>query len=106
MLLFLDESYEADDTGKFRYAYAGFAIDERQYRRLVAAVYQLKLHFWVDSSTTAGSQVADIIAHVLMNSMRPATRRKNLQELWRKVAALEFRSVDMRTRGIRKLLTK
>ena len=42
MLVFLDESYEEDGKGKFRHAYAGFGIDERNYRRLTAAVFQAK----------------------------------------------------------------
>lgn len=42
MLLFLDESYEEIRGGKFNFAYAGFGIDEREYRGLVAAVYQAK----------------------------------------------------------------
>ena len=58
--------------------------------------------FWVDSSTTVGSQVADIIVHILMNSMRPIDERKNLDGLWRKVVSMEFRSADSSTRGIRK----
>ena len=59
--------------------------------------------FWVDSRTTAGSQLADLIAHILMNSMRPTNTRKQLDELWRKVMALEFKSTDLETRGIRKI---
>ena len=59
--------------------------------------------FWVDSRTTAGSQLADLIAHILMNSMRPERTRKRLDVLWRKVMALEFKSTDLQTRGIRKM---
>jgi hypothetical protein len=59
--------------------------------------------FWVDSHSTAGSQVADIIAHILMNGMRPASERKALDDLWRRVVSLEYRSVDGRTRGIRRV---
>lgn len=59
--------------------------------------------FWVDSRTTAGSQLADLVAHILMNSLRPINDRKNLDWLWRKVVALEFRSTDQVTRGIRRL---
>jgi hypothetical protein len=62
--------------------------------------------FWVDSRTTAGSQVADIIAHLLMNSMRPAAEQKPLEDLWRKLCAREFRSHDGRTRGIRTIKRK
>ena len=46
MLVFLDESYEEDGNGRFRYAYAGFGIDERQYRGLTAAIYQAKLLYF------------------------------------------------------------
>ena len=59
--------------------------------------------FWVDSKTTAGSQTADILAHILMNSMRPDATRKPLDNLWRKVAAMEYRSRDLKTRGIRRI---
>lgn len=59
--------------------------------------------FWVDSRTTAGSQLADVVAHILMNGMRPEGQRKPLDHLWRQVVALEFRSVDLTTRGIRRL---
>ncbi len=258
LLIFLDESYEEDDSSRFRHAYAGFGVDESQYRRLVAAVFQAKLRFfvrdtgftdeerrdarrthiitseaperaemkatklltakqtehyaefgnapgielatqllevldqtqatvfgilsfptnladiqspqehlpiqfirlleriemwmreqhpddmaivvpdtihegininlserigdflfrsasgqklrhivvnpfWVDSRTTAGSQLADLIAHILMNSMRPTKARKPIDALWRKVMALEFKSTDLQTRGIRKI---
>lgn len=41
MLVFLDESYERDSTGKWHYALAGFGINEFRYRALQAAVYQL-----------------------------------------------------------------
>jgi hypothetical protein len=59
--------------------------------------------FWVDSRTTAGTQIADLIAHVLMNSMRPPAQRKPLDDLWKKVVGLEFHSRDLRTRGIRRI---
>lgn len=59
--------------------------------------------FWVDSRTTAGTQIADLIAHVLMNSMRPSGQRKPLDNLWGKVVGLEFHSRDLRTRGIRRI---
>lgn len=32
--------------------------------------------FWVDSQSMVGSQVADLIAHVLMNSMKPESEQK------------------------------
>jgi hypothetical protein len=62
--------------------------------------------FWVDSSSTPGSQVADIIAHVLMNSMFSSADRKPLESAWRRVAQMEFRGRDGRTRGIRRLKEK
>ena len=62
--------------------------------------------FWVDSSSTPGSQLADIIAHLLMNGMQPQQERKPLDQLWRKVVALEFRSVNLSTRGIRRINKK
>jgi hypothetical protein len=62
--------------------------------------------FWVDSSLTVGAQLADIVAYVLMNGMRPSTIQIPLDTQWRKVAALEFRSMDMETRGIRKVRRK
>lgn len=62
--------------------------------------------FWVDSSSTPGSQVEDIIAHVLMNSMLPETRRKPLASVWRRVNGMMFTSQDGRVRGIRRLKKK
>jgi hypothetical protein len=62
--------------------------------------------FWVDSDSTPGSQVADIIAHVLMNSMLPEARRKPLGSVWRRVSGMMFTSQDGRTRGIRRLKKK
>lgn len=62
--------------------------------------------FWVDSDSTPGSQVADIIAHVLMNSMLPEARRKPLGSVWRRVNGMMFASQDGRTRGIRRLRRK
>jgi hypothetical protein len=59
--------------------------------------------FWVDSDSTPGSQVADIIAHVLMNSMLPEARRKPLASVWRRVNGMMFTSQDGRIRGIRRL---
>ncbi len=59
--------------------------------------------FWVDSDSTAGSQVADIIAHVLMNSMLPPSNRKPLSKIWDAVRALEFQDKNSRMRGIRRL---
>jgi len=62
--------------------------------------------FWVDSHSTTGSQVADLVAHILMNSMRPAGQRKAIDHLWRKVVSMEYRSTDGRTRGIRRVVQK
>lgn len=62
--------------------------------------------FWVDSDSTPGSQVADIIAHVLMNSMLPEARRKPLGSVWRRVSAMMFASQDGKTHGIRRLKRK
>lgn len=62
--------------------------------------------FWVDSDSTPGSQVADIIAHVLMNSMLPPDRRKQLGSVWRRVNGMMFTSQDGRVRGIRRLRKK
>jgi hypothetical protein len=59
--------------------------------------------FWVDSSVTIGSQLADIVAYLILNTMRPATRRLPLHDLWRIVASMEFSSVDGVTRGIRRV---
>lgn len=62
--------------------------------------------FWVDSDSTPGSQVADIIAHVLMNSMLPEARRKPLGSVWRRVSGMMFASQDGKMRGIRRLKKK
>lgn len=59
--------------------------------------------FWVDSNSTPGAQVADIIAHALMNSMLPDFRRKPLNSIWRRVNGMMFTSQDGRVRGIRRL---
>ncbi len=45
MLIFLDESYETDDTGQISHAYGGFGIDETRYRGLVVAVFQAKMRY-------------------------------------------------------------
>ena len=57
--------------------------------------------FWVDSSVTVGSQLADIIAYILMDAMRPRNEPSPLYKLWNRVGALEFRSLDGAMRGIR-----
>lgn len=62
--------------------------------------------FWVDSDSTPGSQVADIIAHVLMNSMLANERRKPLGTIWRRVHGMMYVSRDGRTRGIRRIKKK
>jgi len=38
--------------------------------------------FWIDSQSMAGSQIADLVAHVLMSSMLPEAERKPIEELW------------------------
>ncbi len=62
--------------------------------------------FWVASDATPGSQVADIIAHILMNSMLPKAERKQLDHLWSAVARMEFRSKNGSMRGIRSIRRK
>lgn len=62
--------------------------------------------FWVDSEATPGSQVADIIAHVLMNSMLTIDRRKPLGSVWRRVSGMQFNSQTTPIRGIRRLKKK
>ena len=59
--------------------------------------------FWVTSDSHAGTQCADLIAHILMNSMLATSERKPLDALWRLVVSMEFRSVDQKTRGIKKI---
>ena len=62
--------------------------------------------FWVDSRTTAGSQLADLIAHILMNSMRPATTRKPIYALWRKVMAMNTRAPICKLAGLERYENK
>ena len=60
--------------------------------------------FWVDSRTSVGSQAADLIAHVLMNSSREAPHRKEgLRPLWQEIMQMEFRSYNGSTHGVRKM---
>lgn len=47
--------------------------------------------FWIDSQSMAGAQVADLIAHILMNAMKPEAERKQLQELTSRVYGLSHR---------------
>lgn len=44
--------------------------------------------FWIDSKSMAGAQVADPVAHILMNSMMPEGERKPLRGLWEQVNSL------------------
>lgn len=44
--------------------------------------------FWIDSQSMAGAQVADLIAHILMNAMKPERERKPLPGLTRQVYEL------------------
>lgn len=41
--------------------------------------------FWIDSKSMVGAQAADLVAHVLMNSMIPEAERKSLDGLLRQV---------------------
>src|SRR5579859_4445487 len=56
ILLFLDESYEKEVGGGFCHAYAGFAVDERKYRRLAAAVYQCRHRYLLQRSGLTDEQ--------------------------------------------------
>jgi hypothetical protein len=47
--------------------------------------------FWIDSQSMAGAQVADLIAHILMNSMMPEGERKPLKVLTGTVFDLSHR---------------
>ena len=47
--------------------------------------------FWRDSQSMAGAQVADLIAHILMNSMMPERERKPLRILTETVYGLSHR---------------
>jgi len=53
--------------------------------------------FWIDSKSTAGSQVADIVSHILMNSMLPPQDRKPLEFLWPRITDLETAGEGYRT---------
>lgn len=53
--------------------------------------------FWIDSSSTAGSQIADIVAHILMNSMLPSFERKQIEFLWQSVVGMESSQFGYRT---------
>lgn len=46
--------------------------------------------FWIDSQSMAGAQVADLVAHILMNSMLPQGERKQLSSLWQQVNSLRW----------------
>ena len=62
--------------------------------------------FWVDSQATTGSQLADVVAHVLLNNARPRVRQKPLDSLSRKLLEMEYRSLNLQTRGIRRIKRK
>jgi len=47
--------------------------------------------FWIDSQSMVGAQVADLVAHILMNSMLPESERKALDGLWKQVYGLRGR---------------
>ncbi|MCW5939879.1 MAG: DUF3800 domain-containing protein [Fimbriimonadaceae bacterium] len=47
--------------------------------------------FWIDSQSMAGAQVADLMAHILMNAMKPEGERKQLQRLTSQVYGLSHR---------------
>jgi hypothetical protein len=47
--------------------------------------------FWIDSQSMAGAQVADLVAHVLMNAMKPENERKSLESLTNQVYGLSHR---------------
>ena len=49
--------------------------------------------FWIDSQSLAGAQVADLVAHILMNAMKPEGERKQLQPLTSQVYGLSHRWV-------------
>lgn len=57
--------------------------------------------FWVDSSVTVGSQIADVVAYLLMQGMRSRNNRLPLYNFWRRLGSVEFRSQDGVTRGVR-----
>jgi hypothetical protein len=46
--------------------------------------------FWVDSQSMAGAQVADLVAHILMDSMMPESERKPIRSLWQQVNDLRY----------------
>ena len=62
--------------------------------------------FWVDSSVTVGAQLADVVAYLIMNTMRPAEKQNRLVNLWRLMSAMEFHSIDGETRGIKTVRRK
>ena len=47
--------------------------------------------FWIDSQSMSGAQVADLVAHILMNSMMPETERKQIDRLWSRVNGMRSR---------------
>lgn len=49
--------------------------------------------FWIDSQSMAGAQVADLVAHILMNAMKPESERKAIQGLTSQVYGLSHKWV-------------
>ena len=62
--------------------------------------------FWVDSSVTVGAQLADVVAYLIMNTMRPTEKQNRLVNLWRLMSAMEFHSIDGETCGIKTIRRK
>ncbi len=59
--------------------------------------------FWIDSQSMAGAQIADLVAHILMNSMQPEPERKPINRLWEQVNDLRWRWEDGRGGTITRL---
>ncbi|MFI5385116.1 MAG: DUF3800 domain-containing protein [Fimbriimonadales bacterium] len=47
--------------------------------------------FWIDSQSMVGAQVADLVAHILMNALKPEGERKQLEGLTSQVYGLSHR---------------
>lgn len=47
--------------------------------------------FWIDSQSMVGAQVADLVAHILMNALKPEGERKAIQSLSSQVYGLSHR---------------
>lgn len=50
--------------------------------------------FWIDSRSMAGSQIADLVAHIIMNSMLPEAEMKPVKGLWSRVWDLRARGAE------------